>query len=54
MHVRSKLNTMTVSLLGLVVAITFVQMSQAGSLTPPGAPAPTMKTLAEVEPRTPI
>ena len=29
-------------------------MSQAGSLTPPGAPAPTMKTLAEVEPRTPI
>ena len=25
-----------------------------GSLTPPGAPAPTMKTLAQVEPRTPI
>ena len=25
-----------------------------GSLTPPGAPAPTMKTLAQVEPRVPI
>lgn len=25
-----------------------------GNLTPPGAPAPTMKTLAQVEPRTPI
>ena len=25
-----------------------------GALTPPGAPAPTMKTLAQVEPRTPI
>jgi len=25
-----------------------------GTLTPPGAPAPTMKTLAQVEPRTPI
>jgi hypothetical protein len=25
-----------------------------GSLTPPGAPAPTMRTLAQIEPRTPI
>ena len=25
-----------------------------GSLTPPGAPAPTMKSLAQIEPRTPI
>jgi parallel beta-helix repeat protein len=25
-----------------------------GSLTPPGAPAPTMKTLSQIEPRTPI
>jgi len=25
-----------------------------GSLTPPGTPAPTMKTLAQIEPRTPI
>ena len=29
-------------------------MFAQGSLTPPGAPAPTMKTLAQVEPRTPI
>src|SRR5260370_25455545 len=25
-----------------------------GSLTPPGAPGPTMKTLSQIEPRTPI
>ena len=25
-----------------------------GGLTPPGAPAPTMKSLAQIEPRTPI
>ncbi|MGZ5545765.1 MAG: hypothetical protein ACXWIU_13930, partial [Limisphaerales bacterium] len=25
-----------------------------GSLTPPGAPVPTMKTLSQIEPRTPI
>lgn len=31
-------------------ALAFAQ----GSLTPPGAPAPTMKSLAQIEPRTPI
>jgi len=34
----------------LSTQLTFAQ----GSLTPPGAPAPTMKTLAQIEPRTPI
>jgi hypothetical protein len=32
------------------LSIVFAQ----GSLTPPGAPAPTMKSLAQIEPRTPI
>ena len=34
----------------LTVSLAFGQ----GSLTPPGAPAPTMKTLQQVEPRVPI
>jgi len=33
--------------------ITFTALAQ-GSLTPPGAPAPTMKSLAQVGPRPPI
>src|SRR5579883_474024 len=31
-----------------------ILMFAQGSLTPPGAPAPTMKTLSQIEPRTPI
>jgi hypothetical protein len=43
----------------LVLAVLFSFLPAAailaqGPLTPPGAPAPTMKTLAQVEPRTPI
>ena len=38
------------STLGSQFSTAFAQ----GSLTPPGAPAPTMKTLAQIEPRTPI
>lgn len=38
------------STLSLPPSITFAQ----GSLTPPGAPAPTMVTLSQIEPRTPI
>jgi hypothetical protein len=34
----------------LLPSLVFAQ----GSLTPPGVPAPTMKTLAQIEPRTPI
>jgi parallel beta-helix repeat protein len=36
-----------------VFTFTFSGFSQ-GLLTPPGAPGPTMKTLAQIEPRTPI
>ena len=40
----------------LLLSAVSVQLSAfgQGSLTPPGAPAPTMKTLAQIEPRTPI
>ncbi|MCX7723348.1 MAG: right-handed parallel beta-helix repeat-containing protein [Verrucomicrobiae bacterium] len=42
--------------LALVSAFIFQPLALfgQGSLTPPGAPAPTMKTLAQVEPRTPV
>lgn len=43
------LNVAVLSTLHLQLS-TFAQ----GNLTPPGAPAPTMKTLAQIEPRTPI
>ena len=42
---------------GLLLSTLSAPLSTAfaqGSLTPPGAPAPTMKTLGQVEPRTPI
>jgi hypothetical protein len=41
----------------LVVLSSFILPNSSfaqGSLTPPGAPAPTMKTLTQVEPRTPL
>ena len=43
-------------LLTLVSAFSFQPSALLGqgSLTPPGAPAPTMKTLAQIEPRTPV
>lgn len=46
-----KTNTLLATLVAVVIGnSSFAQ----GSLTPPGAPAPTMKTLAQIEPRTPI
>ena len=42
---------------GLWLGGPFIALQSAlaqGSLTPPGAPAPTMKTLSQIEPRTPI
>jgi hypothetical protein len=47
----------TVLLLPLLLSTLNFQLSTAfaqGSLTPPGAPAPTMKSLAQIEPRTAI
>src|SRR5512141_2377001 len=38
----------------LVVLLLPVAALSQGSLTPPGAPAPTMKTLQQVEPRTDV
>jgi len=37
-----------------LVALAVTQAAAQGSLAPPGAPAPTMKTLEQIEPRTPI
>ena len=53
------MNTKRLSLLGaallpLVLSPEFSTALAQGSLTPPGAPAPTMKSLDQIEPRTPI
>lgn len=45
----------TVSLaLGLTVSLSSATLFAQGSLTPPDAPAPTMRTLTQIEPRTPV
>jgi len=45
---------LTVSVLILAALVAFSVIGYAGSLEPSAPPGPTMKTLAEVEPRTPI
>ncbi|MDD2597798.1 MAG: right-handed parallel beta-helix repeat-containing protein [Kiritimatiellae bacterium] len=49
-HMMGGMAAIAVSIFSLQPATSYAQ----GSLTPPGAPAPTMKTLSQVEPRTPI
>jgi len=53
---KTKLNHQLVAAVGLLftLALQPSTLLAQGSLTPPGAPAPTMKTLQQVEPRVPI
>jgi hypothetical protein len=54
---QTNMKTKTIALLTAAMgsfALTIQPAFAQGSLTPPGAPAPTMKTLAQIEPRTPI
>src|SRR5262245_25481316 len=53
MKTKSILSTASVLLLCILNSHPSTAFAQ-GALTPPGAPAPTMKTLAQIEPRTPI
>ena len=52
------MKTNLIKLLVVALLSTFIfyplSLLGQGALTPPGAPAPTMKTLAQIEPRTPI
>jgi len=45
--------TINTAILALTLGLPLVGLPQ-GALTPPGAPGPTMKTLAQIEPRIPI
>jgi hypothetical protein len=49
---KTKILIATVSL--FLIFHSAPQLRGQGALTPPGAPAPTMKSLAQIEPRTPV
>ena len=51
---KTKIKLATLALLLLIVHSPLSTTFSQGALTPPGAPAPTMKTLAQIEPRMPI
>jgi len=52
---RSSLNSIILIFIApLVYVFNASDILAQGSLTPPGAPSPTMKTLSQIEPRTPI
>ena len=54
MSTNLRLNMSSLSVPALAVFISFASIVYGGGLEPAAAPAPTMKTLQEVEPRTPI
>ncbi|MHC4666289.1 MAG: hypothetical protein ACYS9T_10095 [Planctomycetota bacterium] len=54
METKQKERKAVLSILALAGLVAFSVMGYAGSLEPPAAPGPTMKTLDEVEPRIPI
>ncbi|MHC4575493.1 MAG: right-handed parallel beta-helix repeat-containing protein [Planctomycetota bacterium] len=54
METKQKRAKVVMSMLALAALCVFSLFSMAGSLEPPAAPGPTMKTLDEVEPRIPI
>src|SRR5580698_4690509 len=52
--IKNLMNKCVLCLLTLGFLTVTDSLLAQGSLTPPGAPGPTMKTLAQIEPRTPI
>ena len=51
---KTKIKLAALTLILSTINLPLSTIHAQGSLTPPGAPAPTMKSLAQIEPRTPI